>query len=77
MVLVGGFAVYIVLATTHPWGLLASQAPPARSARRPAWGLPQSARLGCLSQTVAPCGGRTTDQNGVPHWSLWRYDTPV
>ena len=38
-VLVSGFAVYLVCAPAHPWGLLASQASPARSARPPPKGI--------------------------------------
>ena len=53
--LVSGFAVYVVFAPTHPWGLLASQhRPPARSARLPPRGSLRTARVwperGCNSR---------------------------
>jgi hypothetical protein len=44
MVLISGFAVYVVLAPAHPCGLLASQASPVRSARPPPKGAPSDPR---------------------------------
>lgn len=45
MVLVGGFAVHLVLAPAHPWVLLACfAASPARSARPPPKGAPLEPR---------------------------------
>ena len=38
-------AVHVVFAPAHPWGLLTSQASPARSARPPPRGLPKPAHL--------------------------------
>ena len=45
MVLVSGFAGYLVFAPAHPWGLLASQLRPRGLPVRPPRGLPQPARL--------------------------------
>ena len=42
MVLVSGFAVYLVCAPAHPWGLLASQHRPRGLPVRPPRGLPQN-----------------------------------
>ncbi len=62
MVLVSGFAVYLVFAPAHPWGLLASQHRPRGLPVRPPRGLPQdrakkrplSAACSFLLVTVAP-----------------------
>ena len=40
--LVSGFAVHLVLAPAHPWGLLASQRRPRGLPVRPPWGLPEN-----------------------------------
>jgi hypothetical protein len=42
MVLVSGFAGYLVFAPAHPWGLLASQLRPRGLPVRPPRGLPQN-----------------------------------
>ena len=54
MVLVGGFAVPLVLAPAHPWGLLASQHRPRGLPVRPPRGLPQT-RAKTRRLTVATC----------------------
>ena len=45
IVVVSGFAVYLVFAPAHPWGLLASQLRPRGLPVRPPRGLPQPARF--------------------------------
>jgi hypothetical protein len=52
MVLVSGFAVHLVLAPAHPWGLLATQHRPRGLPVRPPWGLPAVPR-----RSTPPDGG--------------------
>ncbi|OIN91390.1 MAG: hypothetical protein AUJ20_11235 [Comamonadaceae bacterium CG1_02_60_18] len=42
IVLVSGFAGYVVLAPAHPWACFASQLRPRGLPVRPPWGLPQN-----------------------------------
>jgi hypothetical protein len=60
MVLVSGFAVRLVLAPAHPWGLLASQHRPRGLPVRPPRGLPQN-RAKTRSLLAAASNGASCD----------------
>ena len=55
--LISGFAVYVVFAPAHPWGLLASQHRPRGLPVRPPCGLPQNrAKMRRMTMAVCWCG---------------------
>ena len=63
IVFVSGFAVYVVFAPAHPWGLLASQHRPRGLPVRPPRGLPQTrAKTRRVTVVAGHCG--------TPHWPL-------
>ncbi len=75
MVLVSGFAVYLVCAPAHPWGLLASQHRPRGLPVRPPRGLPQSrANLAKPGLSLMRHSDIATQRNAViapPHCAGW------
>jgi len=74
MVLVSGFAGYVVLAPAHPWGLLASQHRPRGLPVRPPRGLPQNRAGGRASrlQALRACFFNTGSAQYLSVWlTVW------